>query len=630
MKKHLDLAFLLAFFWLGGVAQAQVNGGAEEHKHAFVVGVANYETAPLSNPGNDARLMAQTLAQIGFNVHGGGPLIDPTARELQTEFIRFAVGLKPGAHVVFYFSGHGSQTAGDNLLLPRDFHVSPSSVEEMTRSARLQSLLLGDVLSHFEDAEVGLSIVLLDCCRSTSSSLSASGITIDGSLAPPDDQATSSGDVLIGFAAKHGRVALDGIPGSNGPFTAALAKRLARPGVGLRQTFDLVTQDVLEMTQQKQQPYFYGSLRDEVYLAGQPLGLQPSSSASPSVLGAPETLDRLVAQLLDVNTRSAVQRLTGPPRVSQKVLRSQSNLQTDLLYERISTDRYSVQFFYDLASENADKPLVAMVVHLNRSGSLSIARGHPDNVMFTLGQTTVAKLLNDSNPEEEHIAGGGRYPAVVYRFYFGRLGGYMSYQVSAPIVDISTERPNLDEAFSSFAQIRGEGLSEFISEYVACPYDWLEGSAEDSSFTDNDPSPSSAPTGSPMTNQEQIKQSVIDFVNSHLGSYHSNSSSDWAAHFAAYSDYVYHTDGLAPRSVVEKDRTRFIQQYPYRSYEVLNNGTFNYQLVSDYEATASYSISYQISNTETNKSGRTSVQLTLERDGTRWWITKFNESVIRD
>jgi uncharacterized caspase-like protein len=64
---------------------------------------------------------------------------------------------------------------------------------------------------------------------------------------------------LVVYAAKNGQLAQDG-SGANSPFAAALARRLAEPRLEVSKLFRLVTEDVLDATGQKQQPFVYGSL----------------------------------------------------------------------------------------------------------------------------------------------------------------------------------------------------------------------------------------------------------------------------------------------------------------------------------------------------------------------------------
>ena len=52
--------------------------------------------------------------------------------------------------------------------------------------------------------------------------------------------------------------------GKNSPFTAALIKYLAMPGLDLRIAFGRVRDDVMKATSNKQEPFVYGSLGGDV------------------------------------------------------------------------------------------------------------------------------------------------------------------------------------------------------------------------------------------------------------------------------------------------------------------------------------------------------------------------------
>jgi hypothetical protein len=66
----------------------------------------------------------------------------------------------------------------------------------------------------------------------------------------------------IAFAAKAGSAAKDGT-GAHSPFTAALLRYLAIPGLDLRFVFGRVRDDVLRATDNQQEPFLYGSLGGE-------------------------------------------------------------------------------------------------------------------------------------------------------------------------------------------------------------------------------------------------------------------------------------------------------------------------------------------------------------------------------
>ena len=69
----------------------------------------------------------------------------------------------------------------------------------------------------------------------------------------------STSGTLIAYAAKAGTTAADG-GGQNSPFTSALAKYVAQPGLDIRIALGKVRDDVLQATRNRQEPFVYGSL----------------------------------------------------------------------------------------------------------------------------------------------------------------------------------------------------------------------------------------------------------------------------------------------------------------------------------------------------------------------------------
>src|SRR5476649_1637356 len=84
-----------------------------------------------------------------------------------------------------------------------------------------------------------------------------------------------SPNTLIAFAARAGSTAYDG-DSKNSPFTAALVKYLPRPGLDLRKAFGFARDEVLKATNNRQEPFIYGSL------GGDDLALVPAVAAPPA------------------------------------------------------------------------------------------------------------------------------------------------------------------------------------------------------------------------------------------------------------------------------------------------------------------------------------------------------------
>jgi chemotaxis protein histidine kinase CheA len=92
----------------------------------------------------------------------------------------------------------------------------------------------------------------------------------------------TSPNTLIAFAAKAGSTASDG-DSKNSPFTAALVKHLPKPGLDLRKAFGFARDDVLKATNNRQEPFIYGSLGGDDVALVPALAPPPLSAADPNV-----------------------------------------------------------------------------------------------------------------------------------------------------------------------------------------------------------------------------------------------------------------------------------------------------------------------------------------------------------
>lgn len=105
-----------------------------------------------------------------------------------------------------------------------------------------------------------LRLVILDACRdnpfSETMKRTIGSRAIGRGLAKVEP---SSPNTLIAFAAKAGSTASDG-DSKNSPFTTALVKYLPKPGLDLRKAFGFTRDDVLKATNNRQEPFVYGSL----------------------------------------------------------------------------------------------------------------------------------------------------------------------------------------------------------------------------------------------------------------------------------------------------------------------------------------------------------------------------------
>ena len=117
---------------------------------ALVIGNANYKTAPLENPVNDARAMARRLSQLGFKVT---KVENATRNQMERAIAAFERQLSPTKTGLFYYAGHGIQVRDRNFMVPVDANLNDESLEgEPDNTTRLEGIL--DFSATYRDGEM--------------------------------------------------------------------------------------------------------------------------------------------------------------------------------------------------------------------------------------------------------------------------------------------------------------------------------------------------------------------------------------------------------------------------------------------------------------------------------------------
>ena len=88
----------------------------EEKRLALVIGNANYDKGALENPVNDARLIANTLDSLNFEVILATNIEDK--RSLENKIREFGAKRSENDVAFVYYAGHGIQVEDENFLLP--------------------------------------------------------------------------------------------------------------------------------------------------------------------------------------------------------------------------------------------------------------------------------------------------------------------------------------------------------------------------------------------------------------------------------------------------------------------------------------------------------------------------------
>lgn len=267
---RLLLAGLALVVLLAGAAAAQ---DRPLKGVALVVGQSAYrELGPLPNPANDARAVDRLLTDLGFDVVS---VTDADQKKLSRALRRFEEDAEGADVALVYYSGHGIEAGGENFLVPVDAGLTSldDAAERLVPVSRFLEAL---------QEVVPVTIVLLDACRSNPFPADAvvrlepggdtAPVTASGLGAPRGaagikaaSDAPDGLGALVGFAAAPGHVALDGDPGANSPYAAALLKHLSAGGFAFGDVMTMVTEEVYLKTSARQVPWTNSSLRRTLY-----------------------------------------------------------------------------------------------------------------------------------------------------------------------------------------------------------------------------------------------------------------------------------------------------------------------------------------------------------------------------
>ena len=254
-------------------------GQALGKRIALVVGNSSYASSPLTNPVNDAALIAATLADLGFEVQ-----LQKNSDQagMKRAIQAFGAALeRAGADSVglFYYAGHGVQLNGRNYLIPVGANI------ERDADVEIEAVSADWVLEQMRYARNRLNFVILDACRNNP--FARSFRSADHGLAKMDAPA----GVLIAYSTAPGDVAADGA-GANSPYTESLSRAMRESDQAAELMFKQARDSVRQMTSERQTPWEASSLTGQnFYFAGakRVARIEPAPNvASDPVAAAPE------------------------------------------------------------------------------------------------------------------------------------------------------------------------------------------------------------------------------------------------------------------------------------------------------------------------------------------------------
>src|SRR3954463_10149574 len=244
MKIRVALLLTL-FFSVASVAP----GYAAGDRYALVIGNAKYPDAeaPLREPINDARDIAEELKRDGFSVEIGENL---TGEAMRRAFERFYGKIKPGSVALIFFSGFGVQSSRQSYMIPVDAQIWTEA------DVRRDGFSLETVLGEINSRGAGVKIALVDASRRNP--FERRFRSFSAGLAPV---IAPNGTLVMDSAA------LSSVVGDNGSahslFVRELLKEIRVPDLMAEETLNRTRVGVTRASRSEQVPWISSSLAED-------------------------------------------------------------------------------------------------------------------------------------------------------------------------------------------------------------------------------------------------------------------------------------------------------------------------------------------------------------------------------
>ena len=255
--------------------------GAE--RFALVIGNAKYPDAeaPLKEPINDARDVADELKRDGFNVEVGENL---TGDAMHRAFERLYGRVKPGSVVLIFFSGFGVQSSRQSYMIPVDAQIWTEA------DVRRDGFSLETVLGEINSRGAGVKIALVDASRR--SPFERRFRSFSAGLAP----VIAPNGTLVMYSAALSSVISDN-GGDHSLFVQELLKEIRVPDLMAEETLNRTRVGVTRASRSEQVPWISSSLAEDFSFipgaSGRPSGPAVATLPQPSPAPEPPPLPRV-------------------------------------------------------------------------------------------------------------------------------------------------------------------------------------------------------------------------------------------------------------------------------------------------------------------------------------------------
>ncbi|KQT14475.1 MAG: caspase family protein [Bradyrhizobium sp.] len=246
---------------------------AAGERFALVIGNAKYPDAdaPLKEPINDARDIADELKRDGFSVEIGENL---TGDGMRRAFDKLYGKIKPGSVALVFFSGFGIQSARQSYLLPVDAQIWTES------DVRRDGFSLETVLGELNTRGAGVKIALIDASRRNP--FERRFRSFSAGLTP----VIAPNGTLVMYSAALASVVSDG-GGDRSLFVQELLKEIRVPDLMAEETLNRTKMGVTRASRGEQVPWISSSLAEDFSFMPGTAGSRPTTTPPPAPPAAP-------------------------------------------------------------------------------------------------------------------------------------------------------------------------------------------------------------------------------------------------------------------------------------------------------------------------------------------------------
>jgi Caspase domain/Tetratricopeptide repeat len=222
---------------------------AAADRFALVIGNAKYPDAdaPLKEPINDARDVADELKRDGFNVDVGENL---TGDAMRRAFDRLYGRIKPGSVALIFFSGFGVQSSRQSYMIPVDAQIWTEA------DVRRDGFSLETVLGEINNRGAGVKIALIDASRRNP--FERRFRSFSAGLAP----VIAPNGTLVMYSAALSSVISDN-GGDHSLFVQELLKEIRLPDLMAEETLNRTRVGVTRASRSEQVPWISSSLAED-------------------------------------------------------------------------------------------------------------------------------------------------------------------------------------------------------------------------------------------------------------------------------------------------------------------------------------------------------------------------------